>query len=428
MKIGIISNDDWLRQWDNYGTLFQNYALQTHLRHLGHETFWILTRNERLTARDALKKALLRTARDPSFPLRVAKALFVSQILFRRERARIAAFNAKHPRRFAEFFEKYVPHTRGRFSCADLTKNPPPADAYIVGSDQVWGCVSVSTFLGFGAPDALRIAYAASTAWKTKSEAWLDAARRAFPRFDAVSVRERDGIDVCERAGRRDAVHVADPTLLLEKEDYMRIVREEGKGAAFPKKTVLAYFLNVKKLESLPWHDLVEFARERAAALKVVPLQGAELAIPEEFVFAPSPSEWLNAYDKADCVLTNSFHGTAFAIIMRKPFLVVLQKGKTAGENCRFLSLLEKLNLESRIFDEMGGGEASRQKWMRRSIGRRSKRSSMPFERNPRSSFRARSRCGKRDRVPARERFARHSRISFWKSSSDGKSGGLFRA
>jgi len=86
-------------------------------------------------------------------------------------------------------------------------------------------------------------------------------------------------------------------------------------------------------------------------------LQGSELAIPENFVFTPSPAEWLNAYAQADCVLTNSFHGTVFAILMRKPFLVVTQNGKTATENGRFYSILGKLGLESRIFNrEIGGG------------------------------------------------------------------------
>jgi len=63
MKIGIVSNYEWLLQWDNYGTLLQNYALQRVLQSDGHETFWILTTNQgpgryMAKARNALLKAV----------------------------------------------------------------------------------------------------------------------------------------------------------------------------------------------------------------------------------------------------------------------------------------------------------------------------------------------------------------------------------
>lgn len=351
MRIGIISCDGWLLLWDNYGTLFQNYALQTYLRKRGHETFWILTRSEKRS----LKEVFLRVFFRPKTVLSFARSVFVSQVIRRKERVLLERFNVAHPRSFNLFFNKYIPHTEQRYSDADLIQSPPSANCYIVGSDQVWSGVTVKTFLGFGEKHALRIAYAVSTSWKNKDGAWLGKAREMLPVFNDVSVREPEGLDVCTNAGRSDAVHVCDPTLLLEKEDYLKVVQAEGADAAFPKKTVLAYFLNIKKLSELPWNAVVEFAQNREADLKVVPLQGAELAIPEEYVYTPSPAEWLNAYDKADCILTNSFHGTAFAIIMRKPFLVVLQKGKTEGENCRFFSILKKLGLESRIFDSSKG-------------------------------------------------------------------------
>lgn len=59
MKIGIISSDRWLERCSNYGTLFQNYALQTFLRSHGHETFWILTHGE-ISLENPLRKLLVR--------------------------------------------------------------------------------------------------------------------------------------------------------------------------------------------------------------------------------------------------------------------------------------------------------------------------------------------------------------------------------
>ena len=75
--------------------------------------------------------------------------------------------------------------------------------------------------------------------------------------------------------------------------------------------------------------------------------------IPDEFVYAPSPAEWLDAYDKCDYVLTNSYHGTIFAILMKKQFLIVRQKkGKVVINDPRFGSMLKLFGLEDRIFQD----------------------------------------------------------------------------
>lgn len=355
-KIGIISCDGWLRLWDNYGTLFQNYALQTHLQKLNCNTFWIQTEEKITTLARAfslvrrafcepksLINALIRRLKKSN---KAGKAAFTCS---KDERSRIEEFNIVHPRYFGDFFNKYIPHTQSRYSEQDLLKNPPVADVYIVGSDNIWGGVSNMTFLNFGPKSARRIAYAVSAPWPKLGRDWKARAKKKIKNIDFISVREKEGVRVCEDVGRVGAKCVCDPTLLLKKEDYLQIVDTDAVGKQFSKKTILAYLINIRSLDTIPWEKLVAFSVEEAAQLKVVPLQGAELAIPEEFVFTPSPEEWLNAYESADFVVTNSFHGTVFAIIMRRPFVVVLQKGVTESANCRFFSLLERLGLENRI-------------------------------------------------------------------------------
>jgi len=410
MKIGIISGDQWLRRWSNYGTLFQNYALQTFLRRQGHETFWILTRGEP-SSKKRWQRLVSLAKKNPSQAFREVVQRGVGALnphfVERLETAKIEAFNARHPRHFEDFFERNVPHTERQFSETELFENPPEADAYIVGSDQVWTGVCATLFLGFGGENVRRISYAASGAWRACDERWIKGAAEFLPAFDAVSVREPEGVVLCRKAGRADVCHVADPTLLLTREDWLNLVRAEGKFALFPRKTVLAYFVNVKSRKQLPWNELLAFARERDADLKIVPLQGSELAIPENFVFTPSPAEWLNAYAQADCVLTNSFHGTVFAILMRKPFLVVTQNGKTATENGRFYSILGKLGLESRIFNREIGGGVWRSKCSSPSIGTRFQSVSPRFAKNPRNFSWTRSH---HDNRRSRQRFSREHR------------------
>lgn len=346
MKIGIVSLYGWLKIWDNYGTILQNYALQTFLRRHGHETFWIRTRAGELhTQRPAMsvKRAIALT--------RELAAAAVRPFRGKSWQSRIDAFNAAHPRHFDRFLATHVPHTALEYTPENLRDRPPAADAFIVGSDQVWRDVTPVNFLGFGPSSVRRIAYAVSAPWPTLSAEWMTRAHDAIVPIQFVSVRERDGLEVCARLGRKDAVQTVDPTLLLDREDYLQLVASDSENVSPASPFVLAYFVNVKKLSEVPWNATCEFAASLGAELRVVPLQGTELVIPKDYLVTPSPAQWINAFDKAKCVLTNSFHGALFAVIMRKPFLVLLQTGGSEAQNCRFFSALEPLGLANRVVD-----------------------------------------------------------------------------
>ena len=63
----------------------------------------------------------------------------------------------------------------------------------------------------------------------------------------------------------------------------------------------------------------------------------------------PPVEEWINGFNEADFVVTDSFHGTVFSIIFNKPFISIANRGR--GSN-RFYSLLGSLNIDERIIDE----------------------------------------------------------------------------
>ncbi len=48
-------------------------------------------------------------------------------------------------------------------------------------------------------------------------------------------------------------------------------------------------------------------------------------------------------------VVTNSFHGTVFALLFRKPFIVAGLTGERATANARAINLLRAVRLESRF-------------------------------------------------------------------------------
>ena len=363
MKIGIISNYEWLQQWDNYGTLFQNFALQKVLQNYGHDTFWILTKGgDPGFSGDKLKSLLIKLRHSPDELVHQTFSAFGDKSAGREEALQVAEFNKRHPRNFYDFLAKYVAHTPSTYSHADLKNDPPCADAYIVGSDNIWAAVTTATFLDFGPPKTRRIAYAVSAPWTRLSRYWYAKAARSINKISHLSVREADGISVCNKLARKDVVQVLDPTLLLDSDDYRKLISSEAASEKFPRTTVLGYFLNTRSLSELPWEAMTGFSAAMGADFKAIPLQGAELVIPEEFVYAPAPAAWLNAYDNADYILTNSFHGTVFAIIMKKQFLVIPHgKWGHVGSGVRFSSILKLLGLEDRLFTGNSGEDIKAQ-------------------------------------------------------------------
>lgn len=340
VKIGIVSLYGWLTLWDNYGTLLQNYALQTFLRRHGHETFWIRTRPE----------AIRRTFYDLiSSRFRGLAAYAIRWFRGPSRSDRIAAFNLDHPRQFGEFLERYVPTSDRDYVIAELRSDPPEVEALICGSDQIWRDVTPVNFLDFGPISIPRIAYAVSAPWTELGSLWMSKARDYVQSLTAVSVREKEGISICADLGRQDAIRTVDPTLLLSRDDYRQLTSTIDGPQPAARPYAFGYFVNVHNISEMPLGASQAFCVEQALDLWVVPLQGTELVIPRELVLTPTPIQWISAIDHAQCVLTNSYHGSLFAVVMQKPFLVFLQTGGKAAENCRFFSALQPLGLARRI-------------------------------------------------------------------------------
>ena len=343
MRIGIVSLYGWLKLWDNYGTLLQNFALQTFLQQRGHDTFWIRTRTT-----PPVRSRWQQFYHENLSRLRATIRLLMTPFLGISRSKRLTDFNQRNPRHFNEFMARHVPTTPQEFTITELIDQPPVMDTLVVGSDQIWRDVTKLNFLDFGPQDIRRIAYAVSAPWPVLDEDWIHSAMQYTAQLNAVSVREIEGLTICKKLQITNAVHVVDPVLLLDSSDYLEIIRQDGEDRHFTAQFVLGYFVNINMIDQLPWEQIVSFTSERGDNLRIIPVQGAELVIPEKYIFTPSPSAWMNAFHKANCVVTNSYHGALFAIIMKKSFLVFLQRGGS-HENGRFTSALRRLGLDDRM-------------------------------------------------------------------------------
>lgn len=339
MKIGILTQP----LYTNYGGLIQCYALQTALQRMGHETV-VLQRefNRQYTFKGAciyyVKHIIkLLMGRKSSWHY------YVSQ-----ERRN---YIAKETNKFTEAWIN--PRSKHCYSTEELADEVEHLhlDAIIVGSDQVWrpyySPCQPNYFLDFldGRKDIKKLSYAASfgsDAW-TFDEALTEQCGALLHQFDAVSVREESAIGLCKEHFGVEALHVLDPTMLLEKEDYRAACGQHlvGRGSLFcyvldrskEKREIITEIANRLKLES--FESMPELPDD------ICNLYG-EI---DKCVYPPVEA-WLSAFDEAKMVITDSFHGTVFSIIFNKPFWVIGNEGRGMA---RFQSLLSQFGLENRM-------------------------------------------------------------------------------
>lgn len=322
MKIGIISYP----LNNNYGCHLQTYALYTVVCNLGHNVTYINRRSDKPTIWWWIKKIVknLLNGRSPFFSY--------EDFIMKRKGKKLVVF-----------FEKYIKnHTSPIYSSRELEHYRDEFNAIIVGSDQVWRPELLSDvrdyFLKFlGDSKTKRISYAASFGNDNPqytSQLMVECGA-LISKFDAVSVREQSGMDIISKFGwiANSPQLVLDPTLLLSVNDYRELFIKSKRDS-----TVFSYILD-------------DTSEKRAIRSEIASLMNLRINSPldgcNQYNFEyPSVEDWLSGIDKSDFVITDSFHGTVFAVIFEKPFLVIVNQNRGAS---RFKSLLECLGLEERI-------------------------------------------------------------------------------
>lgn len=338
MKICILTQP----LYTNYGGILQNYALQFILKSMGHEVW---TENRTL---DKLSIGA-RIRRISWFRRLMKKSKYPAPSLYYRK---IIGQHTKI------FIDKYITLTRpvNSSTMRDIFQTYD-FDAYIVGSDQVWRptyspCIT-NYFLDFTCDDNVkRIAYAASfgtSDWEFSKEERI-ICRKLLEKFDAVSVREDSAVELCAKYFSVKAEQVLDPTMLLEKEDYMHLLDDNLSNVI--DLGLMVYFLDYTEKKQQMVVDIM-----RRTKLKVVKINPP---LPRESFFDVGPkgvsncifppvTKWIEGFYKSIFVITDSFHGTVFSIIFNKPFIVIANKERG---NDRFYSLLKLFNLESRLIEK----------------------------------------------------------------------------
>lgn len=323
-KVGILT----LPIKSNYGGILQAYALLTFLKNNGYDA-WFIKRHWDNT--------------NHSISHKIIKFIYHKIII----------------RKFNTFINKYIYPQTPIIDTQEKMKqiSHQQFDAFIVGSDQIWRMkytkgVGYNYFLDFCETESQkRIAYAASFGvdyWDDPTpNTSIPIVKKLLQNFNAISVREDSGVTLCKSIFNVDALHVIDPTLLLNKEEYLHNLCIN----IYPKKYLGVYILDLtnEKKEiiqtlsqslSLP----IKYLNESSNILKPLIPQ------PINELIKPGVKNWIKGIAEAEFILTDSFHGTAFSIIFEKQFLAIgnIERGLT-----RFQSLLKMLNIENHLITSL---------------------------------------------------------------------------
>ena len=352
----------------NCGAMLQCYALQTVLEKNGCEASvidyqpWYHT-NRYAPFKNPFTFAAKRRREAPAGTNRNAEMAkgFVRAVLS------WGKYKDKKPQdRAAGYFMRKYMHLTGRYrNIEQLRKNPPEADLYIAGSDQIWNIrltegFDEAYFLRFGKDGVRRVTYAvgANFDYTRPAGEQLDIGRKLeemTASMDAISLREEKYSEYVRKAAKGKEIHISlDPTLLLDMAEYEKT---EEKPQQVPERFILTYIM-----PNASANKIIQAAEKLSAetGLPVIDVNAYPLGINKKIADhrVCTASEFLWYVHHADCVLTNSFHGTVFSVIYRKRFAVVPH----TETGVRVTELLEKFGLSDCVADSADSAAAAARK------------------------------------------------------------------
>ena len=310
--------------YDNYGNMFQKYALH------------------RILKRYADTVEVLWTNRDTFLP-EIWEWNWRQQLIgmFNSpEERRRFTFESIRQSKFKEFNDRYI---RTRYDIKSLEDIADDYDYFVVGSDQVWNPefseeFFPGRFLSF-APKEKRIAYAASIAIPEIPEQFKSNMREGISNMAHISVREDVAAKIIEDLTGNVPPIVVDPSFLLTVDEWKEVAQKPSwLDEKYSNGYIFAYFLGEMPV------NIKDLSKEYQ--IPVINLLDTEIF--NHYIIGPS--EFLFLIANASLIYTNSFHGTVFSIINSRPFVFCdfLKIGPTLGRLSRIYSLLEDFKLTER--------------------------------------------------------------------------------
>lgn len=325
MKISLIT----LHCVNNYGSVLQTYATQEVLADMGYEVEIVDFYRPDLTLLHKLFSCYLYEAHN-------LKGLAKNLIFL--------PSNISMQIMFSHFRDKYFKVSSHKYYTeADFAKYPIEADAYIVGSDQVWNSVLNHGlirpyYLSYAKKGKKKIAYSSSFGIDKLKDEEKAFNKEMLSTFDYITTRELSGVSIVKNLGFSRVSQILDPTLLLSKNKWLEIAEECKEKSPY----ILVYQLHHH--EGLDAY-ISDLSNKKDLKVLRICYRYDEFRKFGQCVYLPRVEQLLGYIYSASYVITDSFHVTAFSINLNIQFESIVPAKQFGG---RISSLLTLVNLQNR--------------------------------------------------------------------------------
>ena len=240
------------------------------------------------------------------------------------------------------FLTQNICLTKPYQSIQAINDDPPAADIYCAGSDQIWNSdynngINETYYLAFAPDNSRKISFASSIGMDLIPPKENEHIKKLLSDFSCISVREEKAEELLESIGI-ESVNLIDPTLILNKERWSQM-------SAAP--VISEPYLLLYKLKGDNTIDSLAHKIAKQRDLKIVRISfGSQRHISGETVIClPEISEFISLIKNASFVVTNSFHGTCFSINFNRQFYSFAR----GNYNSRIMNILKKVGLTNRF-------------------------------------------------------------------------------
>lgn len=330
MKVGIVT----LTGYFNYGNRLQNFALQKVLKSLNNDVETIEIGAPHKTNLKNLPRKLI------VLILSIVKHNKYQGLL---NKYKSIILEEKRTKRIYKWSRKNIKNSKYRLIEGQSRSNINNSfDYFIAGSDQVWNPYYSGYkgyyFLDF-ADENKRLSYAASFGVSEIPENNINEYKSWLSQMKSISVREHDGKNIVNQLTNKNATLVLDPTMLLNKADWQEVMTKPS--GMLNKKYILTYFLGEKDDN---YNNFIN-SLMKEKKLEVVDVLDAS----NNDLYCVNPGEFIYLINNAEVMVTDSFHGAVFSIIMHTPFVIFERQDNQVSMNSRIETLISTFKMNNRL-------------------------------------------------------------------------------
>lgn len=329
MKICILS----MQKVDNYGSVLQSYSLKKMIEMLGHQVEFIDIKrgdDEKLNTQCA-ERSFYSLAKDKNW--------LTHQV----QRVVNKLSNIEMERVYSTF----------RFNKLGINKNTNSSiyDVCVIGSDEVFNCLQSSKW-GFDSQlfgnvkNAKKvITYAAccgSTREEDLSVELKEAIVGAMANLDSISVRDENTRNFVKALVGREPVCNLDPVAVG---DFSTEIQNCDVCGKLPKRYCIVYSYQERISDEVTINAIKNYC-EKNNLVPIAPF-GRQKWIKTQKTLAPF--ELLKAFMNAECIITDTFHGTLFGSKFGKKMAVII---RDSNRN-KLEDLAKRLGIEAHVLTDI---------------------------------------------------------------------------